>query len=146
MYCPPSLKSVLLNIITLVAPKQFSSPLSSFSGYNTYVVELLVFVGGGSGGWGLVGGGWREKFGGRVPHYTQFRAVNEVLVPVGRCFYIRPEEVCDDLGGERDPGVDAPETVSAPPRVAQRVERLQAGNRVHGVPAWSPSLIGQSIS
>lgn len=76
----------------------------------------------------------RKQLGRRVPYDSQFRSVDEVFVPVSRRFHVRSVELRDDLGGKRHPGVDAPETVGASPSVAQRVERFQTGDRVHGVP------------
>lgn len=77
----------------------------------------------------------REQFGRGMPHDAEFRPVHEILVPVGRRFYVRPVELRDYLRGKRYSRVDAPETVGAAPSVAQRVERFQTGHRVHGVSA-----------
>lgn len=68
-----------------------------------------------------------------MPHDSQFGSVDEVFVPGSRHFHVRPEELHYYLGGKGYPRVDASETIGAPPSAAQRVERFQAGHRVHGV-------------
>jgi len=59
-----------------------------------------------------------------MPYNSQFRAVNEIFVPVSRYFNIRPEEVRDYFGGKWNPSMDTTETISTSPSVAQRVERF----------------------
>jgi len=74
-----------------------------------------------------------NQFGRWMPHDSQLRPVDEILVPVGWCFYVRSKKMRYYLGGKRYSRMDATETVGTPPSAAQRVERFQTGHSVHGV-------------
>lgn len=68
-----------------------------------------------------------------MPNNAQFRSVDEIFVPVRGRFHVGPEEMRYYLGGKGYPRVDTTETIGASPSVAQRVERFQTGDSVHGI-------------